>query len=220
LVPLGSRIGKVAIVSLAVIAILSELGYPVGSLIAGLGIGGLAVALAAQKTMENLFGTFAIGIDQPLRQGDVVRIDDLTGTVESIGLRSTRIRTADRTLITLPNGKLADSRIESYAHRDRIRFFSLIRLAHPAPPDQIRQVLASLEQVLRAQPKLWTESMVVRLVELTDVSVNIEVMAWFMTTDWAEFTTIRQDVLLAFTGAIEAADARLADTTVRAAKKP
>lgn len=103
-------------VVLALVAFLSELGYAVTSLVAGLGIGGVAVALGAQKTLENLFGAFSIGADQPFLQGDVVRVGDLTGTAELVGLRSTR--TEERTLVTIPDGKLADMQIESFALRD------------------------------------------------------------------------------------------------------
>ncbi|MCC7070861.1 MAG: mechanosensitive ion channel [Deltaproteobacteria bacterium] len=90
---------------------------------AGRGARGLAVALAAQKVLENVFGAFAGGIDQPLREGDFVKVDDFVGTVANIGLRSTRIRKLDRTLITIPNGQLAEKRIESFAERDRIMLF-------------------------------------------------------------------------------------------------
>jgi hypothetical protein len=121
LLSLGARIGKVALGIMALVAVISELGYPVTSLIAGLGIGGLAFALASQKTVENLFGAFSIGVDQPFCEGDFIKVEDFSGTVEAIGLRSTRIRTLDRTLITVPNGKLAEMRIETFAVRDRIR---------------------------------------------------------------------------------------------------
>ena len=98
-----------------------ELGYPVASVLAGLGIGGLALALAAQKTVENLFGSVSLAADEAIRLGDTVRIDNLQGTVEGIGLRSTRVRTPERTLVTIPNGLLAGQRIESLTARDRMR---------------------------------------------------------------------------------------------------
>lgn len=116
LLTLGAKVGKVSIVVLAVMAFLSELGYAVTRLVAGLGIGGVAVALGARKTLEDLPGAFAIGADQPLIQGDAVRVGDVSGTVEVVGLRSTRIRTQERTLGTIPNGKLADQQIESLGY--------------------------------------------------------------------------------------------------------
>jgi MscS family membrane protein len=198
LIPLITRVGHVALIAVAVIALLSQLGYPVASLIAGLGVGGVAVALAAQKTLENLFGAFSIGADQPFREGDFVRIDDFVATVEYIGLRSTRFRTLDRTIITIPNGKLADMKIESFAVRDRLRLACTLSLAHGSTPAQVKTVLRGLDEVLRAQPKLWHEGLTTRLFQLGATSIDIEVMAWFSTTDWSEFQQIREDLLLAF----------------------
>lgn len=196
--PVVRRVATVALWGLALVALLSELGYPVASLIAGLGIGGLAIALAAQKTVENLFGAFSIAADQPFVEGDFVKVEDFVGTVESIGLRSTKIRTLDRTLITLPNGRLAEMRLESYAARDRLRLACTLGLVYATTGEQMRTVLLGCEQVLRAHPKIWPETVVVRFKELGESSLNIEVMAWFQTADWAEFQLIRQDVLLQF----------------------
>ncbi len=212
LVPLASRISKVVVVAIGIIAILAELGYPVASLVAGLGIGGLALALAAQKTVENLFGAFSIGVDQPFREGDFVRVEDVTGTVEAIGLRSTRIRTLDRTLVTIPNGKLADMKIETFAARDRIRLACTLGLAYGAKAAQVRAVIAGVEAVLRAHPRIWPE-VTVRLKGLGDSSLDIEVLAWFQTSDWNEFTAIRQDVLLAFMEVVEREGTSLAYPT-------
>ncbi len=213
LLPLGARVGKVLILALAVVALLSEFGYPVASLVAGLGIGGLAVALGAQKSFENLFGAFAIGGDQPFTVGDFVKVEDFVGTVEVIGLRSTRFRTLDRTLITIPNGKLAEMRLESFTVRDRMRLFTRIRLAYGTTERQTRAVLEGLERVLREHHKLWPDSLTVRLAELGESTLDIDVMAWFQTPDWDEFQLIRQDVLLQFMGVIEAAGTSFAVPT-------
>jgi len=213
LIPLGGRVANVVILIIAVVAILSDLGYPVASIIAGLGVGGLAVALAAQKTVENLFGAFSIGVDQPFREGDFVKVEDFVGTVEAIGLRSTRIRTLDRTLITMPNGKLADMRLESFAARDRLRLFCTLGVVYDTDSAQMRQILEGLERVLRAHPKIWPEAVVVRFVSFGASSLDIEVMAWFMTTDWNEFTSIRQDVFLQFMEVVEKAGSSFAFPT-------
>jgi MscS family membrane protein len=203
LLPLASKVGKVFVVVLAVVAFLSELGYAVTSLVAGLSIGGVAVALGAQKTLENLFGAFSIGADQPFLQGDTVRVGDLTGTVEVVGLRSTRIRTQERTLVTIPNGKLADMQIESFAPRDRLFLGITLRLVYGTRAEQLRAILAGLEQALREQPKLWPEGMSVRFVGLGEYSLNIDVQAWFSTTDWNQFLVIRQEALLRFIEVVE-----------------
>lgn len=213
LLPLVARIAKVLLMALGSVALLSELGYPVASLIAGLGIGGLAVALAAQKTVENLFGAFSIGADQPFREGDFVRVEDFVGTVEAIGLRSTKIRTLDRTLITIPNGKLAEMRLESYSVRDRMRLACNVGLVYATSPAQLREILARLERVLREHPKIWPDSVVVRFKELGDSALIIEVMAWFQTCDWAEFQLIRQDILLQFMEVVDGAGSSFAFPT-------
>jgi MscS family membrane protein len=209
LIPLSTKICQIFLLALGVVALLSELGYPVASLVAGLGIGGLAVALAAQKTLENLFGAVALGTDQPFREGDFVNIEGVLGTVESIGLRSTRIRTLERTLITIPNGKLAEMRLESFAARDRLRLACTLGLVYGTSAVQVRQVVAGLERVLRGQPKLWPEGVTVRLKELGASSLVIDVGAWFGTTNWDEFMLIREQVLLDFMQVIEDAGSAL-----------
>ena len=139
LLPMLRKATKIGVVAMAVIAVLTDLGYPVASLLAGLGIGGLALALAAQKTVENLFGSFSITVDQPFRVGDYVLLESGTaGTVEAIGLRSTRLRTLERTVVTIPNGKLADQRIETFAPRDRIRLFCTLGLVYGTRAGQLR----------------------------------------------------------------------------------
>ena len=213
LLPLAGRVTKVVILAIAAVAVLSMLGYPVASLVAGLGLGGLALALAAQKTVENLFGAFSIGIDQPFREGDFVKIEDFVATVEAIGLRSSRFRTLDRTLITIPNGRLADMRLESFAARDRLRLAAVIGLVYETTGSQMRQVLAGFERVLREHPKIWPDTVVVRFREFAASSLDIEIMAWFQTSDWGEFQLIRQEVLLAFMDVVENAGSSFAFPT-------
>ena len=203
LLAIGARFVKVTVLIIAGIVALAQLGVSVASLVAGLGIGGLAVALGAQKTLENLFGALSIGVDQPMREGDRVKIYDFVGTVERIGLRSTRIRTLDRTVITVPNGELANQRIESFAVRDQQRLAITIGLVYSTTSQQMRAILAELEAILRRQPKVVADSVAVRFKQLAASSLDIEISALFETTDVVEFELIRQDVLLAFMAAIE-----------------
>ncbi|MBN1774160.1 MAG: mechanosensitive ion channel family protein [Deltaproteobacteria bacterium] len=213
MIPLLVRSGKVAVWLLAAVATLSLFGFPVASLLAGLGIGGLIVALAAQKTMENFFGSVAIGVDQPFRPGDFVRVEDVIGTVESVGLRSTRIRTLDRTLVTFPNGRLAEMRSETFAARDRIRLSCTLGLVFDTTAEQMRRVLEGVEKVLRDHPKIWSDTVVVRFEAIGASSLDILVMAWFQTTDWGEFQAIRQEVLLGFLEVVERAGTSFAFPT-------
>lgn len=196
LLPVGTRVAKVALLAFALVAVLQQMGYPVASLIAGLGIGGLAVALAAQKTVENLFGSVTLGVDQPFRQGDFVKVDDLVGTVEEVGLRSTRIRTLDRTLVTLPNGRLADSRIESFAARDRCRMFAVIGLVYSTRSEQIQRIREEILDHLTNHERVWPDTIRVVFTGFNQSSLDLEILAWFQTTDWGQFLHIRQDVLL------------------------
>ena len=202
-VPLITQAARVVLACVSVVAVLSALGYPVASLLAGLGLGGLALALAAQKTVEHLLGSIAIGLDQPFRVGDLVKLDEHTGTIESVGLRSTRVRTIDRTLVTIPNGKLADVRVENYTQRDRIRLLTTIALDLDTSAERVRAVLAALEAVLRTHPKLWKEEVYVQLKAVTADSLQVEVMAWFQTGDLEVFWRYRQEVLLGFLQALE-----------------
>jgi MscS family membrane protein len=210
LVSLGARVAKVAVVVIAAVALLSELGYPVASILAGLGVGGLAVALAAQKTVENLFGAFSIGADQPFREGDLVRVDDFVGNVELIGLRSTKFRTADRTLISIPNGKLADMKLETFAVRDRLRFAAIVGLSRSTTAQQLRQVMEGFESLLKSQPKLFQNSANVRFEKFGPSSLDLDVSAYFDTRDFGEFQLIRQELLLQFMQVIERAGTSLA----------
>jgi MscS family membrane protein len=125
------------------------------------------------------------------------------GTVEAIGLRSTRIRTLDRTIITLPNGKLADTRVESFAYRDRIRLACELGLVYGTSAAQMRQILTGLERVLREHPKIFPDAVTVWFKELAASSLNIEIMAWFQTADFVEFQAIRQEILLRFMAVVE-----------------
>jgi MscS family membrane protein len=213
LVPLGGRVVKAGILAMAIVGVLGELGFSVTSLVAGLGIGGLALALAAQKTGENLFAAFSIGIDQPFRVGDMVNVEGIQGHVETIGMRSTRIRTPDRTLVTVPNGKLVELNIETFAARDRIRFTTRIGLVYGTTAAQMRQILDGFEAVLRGHPDTWPDNVIVKFVGFGESSMDIEVLCWFKTADLDVFREDRQEVLLGFMDVVEKAGSDFAFPT-------
>ncbi|MFO0602239.1 MAG: mechanosensitive ion channel family protein [Polyangiales bacterium] len=208
--PLLAKAARVALSTLGVVAVLSALGYPVASLLAGLGIGGLALALAAQKTGEHLIGSVAIGFDQPFQVGDLVKVDDQTGRVEAVGLRSTRIRTFDRSVISFPNGKLADLRTENLSARDRFRVATTLGLAPSTDAATLRAVLAEVRALLEAHPKLADDAPWVSLLRVGALAIEVEVAAWFRTTDMEEFLAIRSEVLLGCLDVIERHRAQLA----------
>jgi MscS family membrane protein len=210
LLPLARRVANILVAAIAVVALLSSLGYSVTGLVAGLGITGIAVALAAQKTLENVLGAFAIGIDQPLREGDVVKVDQTIGTVERIGLRSTRIRTPDRTLVAYPNGKLADSVIERFSARDRTRFAVRFRIALGTTSDQLRAIRDRIQAVVADHPARAGDKPSVHITGPGDTWFELEAIAWFQTADWDEFQTLRDHLLFDCLDAIADAGATLA----------
>ena len=196
LLPIIRRVAKIVIIAVAVVAVLGSLGYSVTGLIAGLGIGGIAVALAAQKTLENVVGAFALGIDRPLKEGDYIRVDTTIGTVERIGLRSTRVRTDDRTMIAIPNGKLADSIIERYTGRDHYRFAVKFRLGQSTTSKQLRAIREGIEQLLTGYAKRTTDPVRVHLLGPGDTWFDLEVMAWYDCSSMEEFRSLRDELFL------------------------
>ena len=213
LVAVGSNLTRGAIFCMGVLGILSAFGYPFGTLLAGLGIGGLAVAFGAQKTIENIFGSVALAADQPFHVGDFVKVEDFVGTVEDIGLRSTRFRTLDRTLISIPNGKLSEQRLESFQARDRMRLAATLGVTHGTTRSQMQAVLEGFERVLRAHPKIWPDAVVVKFKEFAASSLDIEIMAWFDVPTWGDFQKCREEVLLDFMRVVEEAGTSFAFPT-------
>ena len=214
LLMLIGRILKVVVVVIATVSFLGAIGLPIGSLLAGLGIGGIALAFGAQKTVENLFGAFALGVDQPLREGDFVRLEgDVMGTVDSIGLRSTRLRTLDRTMVTLPNGKLSDMRIETFAVRDRIRFATILNLTYSTSSAKLKAVLEGIERMLREHPKFYAPECTVRFLGFGASSLDVEILCYFATTDYGEFRVIREQVLISIMEILERAGSGFAFPT-------
>jgi MscS family membrane protein len=203
-VPLGRRAAQVFLVLLAIIAVLQNLGVNVTGILAGLGVGGLAVALAAQKTVENLFGGLTLAADQPVRVGDFCRFSGRVGTIEEIGLRSTRVRTLDRTLVTVPNAEFAALSLENFTQRDRIWFHALLGLRYETSPDQLRHVLAGLRNVLRTDSRVDPVPARVRFVGFGAHSLDLELFAYVRTRDYDEFLGIREELLLAIMDCVAA----------------
>lgn len=208
--PLVSRITKLVILLLAIAAVLSDWGYNTTTILAGLGVGGLAIALAAQKTLENFFGGVAVVSDRPVHVGDFCRFGDRAGTVEDIGLRSTRIRTVDRTLVTVPNGQFSSMTLENFSQRDKMLFHFTLNLRRDTTADQVRSLLNSVGQILKAHPKVETGAVPVRFVGVGTYSLDLEVFAYLRTTDGDEFLQIQQDLFLRILDAVEAAGTALA----------
>jgi MscS family membrane protein len=208
--PLASRVVKITILLLMVAAVLSSWGYNTTTIVAGLGVGGIAIALAAQKTIENFFGGVAVVSDRPVAVGDFCKFGDRMGTVEDIGLRSTRIRTLDRTLVTVPNGQFSSMTLENFNQRDKMLFHFTLNLRRDTKPAQVRTLLASITKMLSEHPKLETGPLPVRFVGVGTYSLDLEIFAHVLTRDGDEFMQIQQDLYLWILDAIETAGTALA----------
>jgi MscS family membrane protein len=218
--PLARRVLKIAIVLLAAAAALSEWGYNSTTIVAGLGVGGVAIALAAQKTIENLFGGVAVVSDRPVFVGDFCKFGAQSGTVEDIGLRSTRLRTPDRTLITVPNAQFSSMTLENFSKRDKMLFHITLNLRRDTSPDQVRRLLDSITKILKTHSKVEEGRLPVRFIGVGTYSLDVEVFAYVMTLDGDEFLAIQQDLLLAILDAVEAAGTALAFPTQASVEFP
>ena len=196
IVLLGQRILNVVIVIIAGLAMLSILGFNLTTAIAGLGIGSIALAFAAQKTLENLLGGVAIIGDEVVRVGEVCRIADREGTVEGISLRSTLIRTLQRTELSVPNGQLADMNFENLSRRDKFLFEIRIGLRQETSPAQLRSFLTDVRALLLADARVGRDNFRVRFIGIGESSFDLEIFCYLLTTNFAEFLAIREDLLL------------------------
>ncbi len=194
---------KVLVILLGAMSIFYMAGINLTAVLTGLGIGGIAVAFAAQKTLENLFGGIMIISDQPIRVGDFCRAGDYQGTVEDIGLRSTRLRTLGRTVASVPNGQLATMSLENFTLRDKILFHHKMQLRYETSADQLRFVIAGMRRLLYEHPKVETAGARVRFTGLKDSGLELEALAYVMETDYAVFLAIQEDLLLRFMDLVE-----------------
>ncbi len=207
---LASRVLKLAVLVFALTTLLGDWGYNTSTILAGLGVGGIAIALAAQKTIENLFGGVAVISDRPVRVGESCKFGSSSGTVEDIGLRSTRIRTADRTLVTVPNGAFSAMTLENYDRRDKMLFHITLNLRRDTTPEQVRSVLASVGQTLKQHPKIEQGGVPIRFIGIGSYSLDVEIFVYVLTTDGDEFTKIQQELLLTILDEVVAAGTALA----------
>jgi MscS family membrane protein len=210
LVRLINRLGKAMLVTLCTLVLLRLSGFDLTAVLTGLGLGGLAIAFAAQKTLENLFGGIMVISDKPIQVGDFCRAGEFTGVVEDIGLRSTRLRTLERTIVSIPNGQLATMSLENFTQRDRIRFRHMIGLRYETTADQLRYVLIEIRQLLYKHSKVDSTDARVRFVGFASSSLELEVLAYVLATDFAVFLGIQEDLLLRIMDIIEASGTSVA----------
>jgi MscS family membrane protein len=201
---------RVVTLSVAVIVWLDNIGFEVTTLLAGLGVGGIAVALAAQKSLENLLGGITLYVSQPVRVGDFCRFGDTVGTVEEIGLRATKVRTLDRTMLHIANAEFVNLHLDNFAQRDKIWYHPRIRLTYETTPDQLRYILVEIRKMLYAHPKVLADPARIRFAEFGAYSLDLEVFAYVDVTDFDEFLEIAEDLNLRMMDIVAQAGASLA----------
>ncbi len=186
---------KLLILLIAGVQALKILGIDVTTGIAALGLGGLAIALGAQKTVENLVGSISVVADEPIRVGDVCKVGDVRGTVEEIGMRSTRIRTDERTIVTIPNGNFSSLQIENFSARDRYLFAPTFRLSIDLDARVVERVLKLIRGVL-ADASFLMEGGRANLLKFGDNWIDVEIFAWINAPDNVAAIGLREQLLL------------------------
>jgi len=177
---------------------------------AGIGVGGIAIALAAQKTLENLIAGISLIADKAIHVGDTLKIGDTVGTIEQVGLRSTRIRTVDRTMVSLPNGQISNMSLETLSARDKFWFHPVVGLRYETNASQMRSVLSEIRIMLLEHSNVERSSVRVRFVALAQSSLNVEIFAYLYASDWNQFLEIQEELLLNVMEIIHRAGAEIA----------
>lgn len=210
LLRLARRVADVLVICLGGIAALAYIGVDATAALAGLGIGGIAVALAAQKTLENVIGGFSLVFDKAVRVGDFLKLGDVFGTVDRVGLRSTRIRTLDRTILTVPNGQIATANIETISDRDKFWFRHVVGVRYGTTPEQMRQIVSRVRDLLAGQTGVELDSVRARFFRMSPSSLDIEIVSYIFAADWPAFLAIQENLLLRIMEIIEAAGTAIA----------
>lgn len=200
---------KIIIAVLAVISWMDNLGYEVTTILAGLGVGGVAVALAAQKSLENLIGSITIYASQPVHVGDFCKFGDTLGVVEEIGLRATQLRTLSRTVVHIPNAMFASDKIENLTQRDKILYRTRLRLSYNDSPEQVKQVLAKIRELIAQHELIDEDNSRVRFLEFGEYAQELELYIYIKTKDFLEYLEHREDINLRINDIVESAGAHL-----------
>ena len=196
LIPVVRSTLKVLVIILGSLVTLHNIGVNIASLLAGLSIGGIAFAFAAQDTLKNFFGSVMILIDGPFKIGDWVRIGDINGNIEEVGIRSTRIRTFSNSLVSIPNGNLATMTIDNFGARNYRRYKTAIAITYDTPPDVIEIFVEGIKTILESHDHVPEDSSYVYLNNFNDHSIDVLLYTFFMVDSWKEELQIRQEIML------------------------
>ncbi len=210
LLPTVNNTLKAVVIVIFALVWLDNIGFKVTTLLAGLGLGGLALALGFQKSIENIVAAIALYVAQPVRIGDFGRFGNTLGTVEEIGLRATRVRTLDRTIVSISNAEFASLQIDNFNKREKIWYHPQIRLRYDTTPDQIRYILVEVRKLLYSHPKVNPDPARIRFEKYGTYSLDLEVFAYINVTDYGEFLEVAEDLNLRIMDVVVEAGARLA----------
>lgn len=197
------------VIMIAGLVWVENLGYKATTILAGLGVGGIAVALAAQKSIENLIGAITIYISAPVKTGDFCCLDGRLGFIEEIGLRYTKVRTLDRSLVNIANSIFVDMKIENLTHRDKIRYHPKIQFSRKTTLEQIRYNLEEIRKMLLSHSMVDPVPARVRFTEIGDVSYNIDILAYIKTMSNSEYLEIAEELNLQIMEIVEKSGATL-----------
>ncbi len=196
LVPLVRKVLKTFVIIVGVLFIFDNLGQDITTILAGLSIGGLAFALAAQDTIKNFFGSVMIFVDKPFQVGDWITSGEIDGTVEEVGFRSTRIRTFRNSVTYVPNGVIADKTVDNHGLRTYRRYFSQITITYDTPPHIIELFVEGLKELVKNHPKTRKDYYEVHLNDMAASSLNIMFYIFFKVPTWSDELKARQEILL------------------------
>lgn len=203
LFPLVQKALWVLVIIITAVRILTVHGIDVSGLVAGLGLGGLAFALAAKDTIENIFGSVAILLDQPFRVGDTISVAGVTGTVEEIGLRSTRIRTPDNSLISLPNSKIIAGHVDNLGARRHCRTRIILNIAYTTSPAVIEELCTAIRALLLSHPLTKKDALAVFLNEFNPNGLGVLVQFHLEVSNWIDEQRYKEEIFLAILRAVE-----------------
>jgi len=207
--PLATTL-KILFVLFIALMWLNNVGFQVTTLLAGIGIGGLALALGAQKTIEDIFGAITIFTSSPVEIGDFCKFGDRLGTVEEIGFRTTRIRTLDNSVISVPNSQFSSMQIDNLSKREKYWYHPIIRLKHDTTTENIKSIRINITSMLTEHPKVSNDNIRVRFKEIGLISLDIEVFAYVMVNDYVSFLETAEELNFAIIDIISDAGAEFA----------
>ena len=196
LLPPLKNAATIIVIVIALIVWLDNIGFKVTTLLAGLGVGSIALALAAQKSIENLIGAVTLYTSKPVRVGDFCKFGETLGTVEEIGLRSTRVRTLDHTVVSVPNAEFMNLPLNNFSKRGKIWYHPKISLRYETTPDQIRAILAEIKKLLTSHPKVLPDPARVRFTNFGAYSLDLDIFAYIDVTAYGEYLAIAEDLNL------------------------